>query len=385
MKKILSLSLSFVVLASITFGLNFTADAATIINTFSGSIGYYDYFDESFSISNEKLKITISLNTDKPVDFSVYDDELEDIICVYDVTSYSETVTLSKGTYNIMLDVDDDYYYDDYYDDYFDDDYDYDYDYDDKYCNYSITVTDVTKYSSSIKLKTTSKKLSVGSSTTLKYTLGPSGSIAKSLSWSSSNNKVATVDKSGKVVAKGLGKCTITAKLNNGKTSKCTITVNDKSIYVFTGTTRSLPTINGSKKVNWKSKNNGIATVTGQKVKGIKQEKTTVESKYKDVTYKVSVYAVNYNNLLSATKSNLKDMLKDPSSLQVYHIWRGYDSDGDPTIVLDYGAKNSYGAMVRDDDYCIGYYHYDSKKGKFVCKIYFSENMPKLTSKKKVI
>ena len=373
MKKILSLSLSFVMLASITFGLNFTADAATIIKTFSGSIEYYDYIDESFSISNEKLKITISLNTDKPVDFSVCDDEFNDIICVYDVTSYSKTVTLSKGTYNIMLNGD--YYYD--YDD------DYYYDYDDIYCNYSIKVTDVTKYSSSIKLKTTSKKLSVGSSTTLKYTLGPSGSIAKSLSWSSSNNKVATVNKSGKVVAKGLGKCTITAKLNNGKTSKCTITVNNKSIYIFTGTTRSLPTINGSKKVKWKSKNKGIATVTGQKVKGKKQGKTTVESKYKDVTYKVSVYAVNYNNLLSATKSKLKDMLKDPSSLKVYHIWRGYDSDGDPTIVLDYGAKNSYGAMVRDD-YCIGYYHYDSKKGKFVCKIYFSENIPKLTSKKKL-
>lgn len=370
MKKILSLLLSFVMLASMTFGLNFTANAAATIKTFSGSLEYYDYFDESFSISNKKCSVTISLNTDKPVDFLVYDDEYyEDIICVDNITSYSETITLSEGTYYIMMDVDDDYY--NYYD------------YDDMYCNYSITVTDVTQYANSIKLKTTSKKMTVGSSTTLKYTLGPSGSIAKSLSWSSSNKNVATVDKSGKVVAKGLGKCTITAKLNNGKTSKCTITVNNKNTYVFTGTTRSLPTINGSKKVNWKSKNSGIATVNGQKVKGIKQGKTTVESKYKDVTYKVSVYAVNYNNLLSATKSKLKDNLKDPNSLQVYHIWRGYDSDGDPTIVLDYGAKNSYGAMVRDD-YCIGYYHYDSKKGKFVCKIYFSEYMPKLTSEKKV-
>lgn len=362
MKRTISLLLSFVILFSVTTGLNFRVNAAATLKTFSGTLEFYDCDEGSFSISKSKCKVTIKLTAEHPMSFNVYNGEYDDIIDVCDVTSYSKTLTLSKGTYYIWIE-----YYDEYYDE----------------CNYKITVTDVTQYANSIKLKATSKKMTVGKSTTLGYTLGPSGSIAKSLTWTSSNTKVATVNKSGKVTAKGLGKCTITAKLDNGKTSKCTITVNNKNIYIFTGTSRSLPSINGSNTVKWKSKNSRIAKVNSQKIKGIKQGKTTIESKYKKVTYKVSAYAVEYEKLLSSTKAKLKDQLKDPDSLKIYHIWRGYDSDGDPSIILDYGAKNSYGAMVRDK-YCIGYYHYDSNKKKFICKIYFTEYKPKLTSQKKI-
>lgn len=47
----------------------------------------------------------------------------------------------------------------------------------------------------------------------------------RSLKWTSSNKKIATVNSSGKVTAKKPGKCTITCKLPNGRKAKCKITV----------------------------------------------------------------------------------------------------------------------------------------------------------------
>ena len=50
-------------------------------------------------------------------------------------------------------------------------------------------------------------------------------SAKEKITWSSSNKKVATVSKSGKVTAKKAGKATITAKTSNGKKATCKITV----------------------------------------------------------------------------------------------------------------------------------------------------------------
>ncbi len=50
-------------------------------------------------------------------------------------------------------------------------------------------------------------------------------SAKEKITWSSSNKKVATVSKSGKVTAKRAGKVTITAKTSNGKKATCKITV----------------------------------------------------------------------------------------------------------------------------------------------------------------
>lgn len=49
---------------------------------------------------------------------------------------------------------------------------------------------------------------------------------SKKVTWSSSNKKIATVSKKGKVKAKKKGKCTITAKVN-GKKYKCKVTITD--------------------------------------------------------------------------------------------------------------------------------------------------------------
>ena len=76
-----------------------------------------------------------------------------------------------------------------------------------------------------VKLNKTTVTLKKGKSVTLKATVTPTAKTITTLSWTSSNKKIATVNKNGKVTAKATGTVTITVKTVNGKTAKCKIKV----------------------------------------------------------------------------------------------------------------------------------------------------------------
>ena len=82
----------------------------------------------------------------------------------------------------------------------------------------------------SIKLDKTSAKMLAGQTLTLKPTVGPSNATNKTVTWSSSDTKVATVTSGGVVKAVGSGTVTITAKPSYGSPStlsaSCIVTVN---------------------------------------------------------------------------------------------------------------------------------------------------------------
>ena len=75
-----------------------------------------------------------------------------------------------------------------------------------------------------IKLAKTAS-ISYGSTKTLSATLVPADAKNPKLSWSSSNNNVASVDQNGKVTGKKVGTSKITAKSSNGVSATCTVTV----------------------------------------------------------------------------------------------------------------------------------------------------------------
>lgn len=83
--------------------------------------------------------------------------------------------------------------------------------------NQNVEVTD-------ISLNKNSLGLIIGNSDTLTANITPSNATNKSVTWSSSNSSIISVDNSGKVTAKAIGSATITAKTANGKEAIAIVT-----------------------------------------------------------------------------------------------------------------------------------------------------------------
>ena len=129
----------------------------------------------------------------------------------------------------------------------------------------------------SVSISKTSATIYVGDSYTLYASANPSNASNKTITWSSSNSKTATVY-NGVVTGKKAGTVTIYATSNNGKKASCSITVknktvattgislNQKTAVMNAGKTLRLyatvtPSNATNKKVTWSSSNTSIATV----------------------------------------------------------------------------------------------------------------------------
>ena len=164
-----------------------------------------------------------------------------------------------------------------------------------------------TKYKVSLNASTI--PLQKGKSTTaVKATLTKGDSIDK---WKSSNKKIATVDKTGKITAKKTGTATITVRTKKGATAsvkvkvqkgkvttkELTITnVTDKKLTLKKGKTFKIKTsvtpITSPDKISYASSNKKIVTVNKKgKLKAVKKGTATitVKSGKKTVKFKVNV------------------------------------------------------------------------------------------------
>ena len=156
-----------------------------------------------------------------------------------------------------------------------------------------------------VKKKATSFKLNYSKKTLTRMVPGKSYVTLKgkftggtsTLTFKTSNKKVAKVSKMGVVTAVGVGKCTITATASNGKTKKCAITVKDpyppKSVAFKEGTKKTLkkgksvtlhpvykPTDAICSKVTYTTSDKKVATVSSKgKVKAVGKGTATITVK----------------------------------------------------------------------------------------------------------
>ncbi len=177
-----------------------------------------------------------------------------------------------------------------------------------------------------VALDKTAITLTQGKSYTLKAAITPANATNKTLSWKSSNVKVAKVSQSGKVTAQKAGTATITVSAANGKKAACKVTVKAARIPVKSlklslkkatlGKGEKLilkaavsPSNATSKKVAWKSSKPSVAKVSSKGV--VTARKTgkaaiTAATAGKKVKCTITVKAAPKKITLSAQKKTLK-------------------------------------------------------------------------------
>lgn len=142
----------------------------------------------------------------------------------------------------------------------------------------------------------------------LKATVAPSNATNKTVTWATSNPKVAKVDAKGNVTPVAKGTATITAKTANGKTATCQVTVKvrvtkvtlskktatmgEKETLALKATVSPSSADKADKKVTWKSSSTKLATVSSKgvvKAKKAGKVKITAKAGGKSATCTITI------------------------------------------------------------------------------------------------
>ena len=144
-----------------------------------------------------------------------------------------------------------------------------------------------------IKLSSTTLEMKIGDTATLEATVTPESAKNKTVTWSTSDSAVATVE-GGYIKALSEGTATITAETANGRKATCTVTVkpvvptaitlDSNSVTLFEGeektiTATVLPSDAKDKSVIWTTGDSAVATVNGGKITAVSKGTTTITAK----------------------------------------------------------------------------------------------------------
>ncbi|MBQ3814176.1 MAG: Ig-like domain-containing protein, partial [Bacteroidales bacterium] len=159
---------------------------------------------------------------------------------------------------------------------------------------------------SSISLDKANVTVTEGESFRLVASVMPENATDKTVSWSSSDETLASVDQNGYVKALAAGVASITAQAGD-KTASCTVTINQlhvsvgsiilnkTSLFLVEGDSETLvatvqPDNASNKTVTWSSSDESIATVNEQgKVTAVKEGYATITAKAEDKTAECQV------------------------------------------------------------------------------------------------
>ena len=212
----------------------------------------------------------------------------------------------------------------------------------------------------SIKLNTSKLAWPVGRTGTFKATVYPSNASNREVTWKSGNTKVATVDSSGKLTAKGYGTATITCTSKSNRSAKvtCSVTVGKGVTFVKlntaklnwnvgkTGTFKATVFPNDAirKELIWKSSNPAVASVSSKGLLIAKKAgnatitcASAFNSKAK-ATCIVSVKTVDAGEANKQWRAAYKDFFSDASdpldNYQSVYV-NDINRDGIPEVFID--------------------------------------------------
>ena len=257
-----------------------SANSIALNKSYNAMLANNDDTDFYKFTTNKKTDIKLSFKSNFRMNLIVYDakgNELYsrkdgDSVPINDVSNYAEfsdTISLEKGTFYLCF-----------------------YKYEGQTGTFNFKAE--TPGATSVKLSKTSVTLDKGKTITLTATVQPGTVYDKSVTWTSSDAKIASVS-NGKITAKSGGTATITAKTSNGKTAKCTVKVNDPDVIAgikLNKTVISLgkgeqttlkatfdPTNAKNKNLTWTTSNSKIVTVSNGKITGKTNGTATITAK----------------------------------------------------------------------------------------------------------
>ena len=174
----------------------------------------------------------------------------------------------------------------------------------------AVTVTAV-YHVTGVTLNKNQLNLNVGASETLTPTVSPSNATDKSVTWSSSNDLIATVTDNGEVHAVAVGSATITVRTNDGnKTATCTVTVSEVAVTSVTLNKPSTTLVRGgsetltatvlpanatNKNITWSSSNSSVASVSNGTVTAVAVGSATITATSQSDSTKKATCTVTVN------------------------------------------------------------------------------------------
>lgn len=219
-----------------------------------------------------------------------------------------------------------------------------------------------------IKMNKEKFTMMVGTTDKIEYTIVPANVTDKAIDWESSDRNIATVE-NGKVKAKSVGKCTITATASNGVKDKCELIVKVRPLGVQVNTSvasvatggklqlsaKILPDTSAYKEINWESSDEKIATVDENGlVKGKKPGKckiyaTTSNDKYDYCTLTVTQGTLNYKGTGNKTLKNVS-VSEGVYAITTEHtgddIFKVIGTDGDGRSYTYVSATGNYSGTI---------------------------------------
>ena len=197
---------------------------------------------------------------------------------------------------------------------------------------YAITVKMNPKKVSSISLNKTSASLLIGGTVELSVSnVSPSDAVDKTVTWSSSNTSVATVNAStGVVTAKAAGSATITATANDGsgKTATCSVTVYPAGTIVWDSSNCSSLNIYGG------NSNNDNTTIAGINLKCNADQVYAMWYNGYNSGISFSTHensgGFTFSNTLSKNFTKIEMTLNGPAGWDYANLGTGWSYSGDP-------------------------------------------------------